>query len=573
MRTLLVVPLAVPPSVDELRRRVESRHRRRRRRRLELAGVAVALVLVIAGRLATAGRHRPTTAVITGPAAALPPSKLAIFAAAPVDPKTGWLLTDQGLYHSNDGGHTWADVSQPPEMKTFNGARFVAGWEFLDADHAWLGGLGGGLEYTADGGHSWRSARLPGDASVDGVVQDLHFSFVNPSTGFASVEMAHQSGVRGSTGVFETTDGGTSWRLVNPAAPFDFKGEITFTSPTTGWAVGSVNGLYRTTDGGRSWIAQQPGRTSDRTASYGRPRFFGPDGVMEARLNDATGTTVVYATHDGGRRWSRRSPPRGLDVSSYGPGIAPFQPVSAAHWVLAAGQRLFVTDDGGASWTERHVPLRVSGLSFFDGSTGWAWATTSGCSNPPSCPRGSALLGTFDAGRSWAPISLPVALIYYHDAGANISMLYPAARYLAPAVDTPGGTTPQRRELVSIATYPLRPGGDPCDQLPVNALDDLGPTDVFLSVSEAVGNGGATVTGISARPRHFGPSQGSVPSGGDQCLNKPGRFTSRLIAFRDPGGSGPHGRVFYAFVAIGSAASAQIQAETWNALDSFNASA
>ncbi|MDQ6949131.1 MAG: hypothetical protein M3256_23450, partial [Actinomycetota bacterium] len=557
VRTLLVEPLAVPPSVDELRRRVDSRQRHRRRRRLVAGGIAMTLVLGIAGWVvAAAGRHRQTTVVSTGPGTALSPSKLTIFAAARVGPNAGWLLTDQGIYHSDDGGRTWQDVSPYPEVKTFNGARAVAGWEFLDSDHAWIAGIGGGVLNTTDGGKSWpQSAVFLGTA---GVVQNLHLSFVTPSTGFASVEMSHQSGAPTDNGIFETTDGGASWTLVNPAAPFDIAGAITFTSPTTGWAVGSVNGLYRTADAGRSWTAQQPGGPTDGRATYSVPRLFGPDGVVEARPTDATGTTIVYVTHDGGRSWARAPLPRDLDVSPYGSGIVPFEAVSATHWLLAAGQKLFVTDDAGASWSERHVSVKVSNLSFIDASTGWAWTTTNECTHTPPCPRDSAMVATFDGGQTWTPIPLPVALTGYHDPVANIALLYPATWQVAAPVLAPSGGTPtQRRELVSVATYPLRSGGETCDQLSVNALDDLGPTDALVSIQELVGAGAST--GVPARPSHFGPSQGTEPSGVDQCLTRPGRFTSRVIAFRDPGGSGPHGRVFYALVAIGTAASPQTQ--------------
>ena len=45
---------------------------------------------------------------------------------------------------------------------------------------------------------------------------------------------------------------------------------------------------------------------------------------------------------------------------------------------------------------------------------------------------------------------------------------------------TPGLTSPT--EVFSAGTFPLRPGGEMCGHVPENALRDLGPTDVFVSV-------------------------------------------------------------------------------------------
>ena len=53
----------------------------------------------------------------------------------------------------------------------------------------------------------------------------------------------------------------------------------------------------------------------------------------------------------------------------------------------------------------------------------------------------------------------------------------PASQILTPTLTDP-------REIFAVGTYPLRPGGTNCAQYPVNAIEDLGPSDALIWLAE-----------------------------------------------------------------------------------------
>src|SRR5262249_39481404 len=79
---------------------------------------------------------------------------------------------------------------------------------FTDARHGWVGGDGGFFSHTEDGGTTWAERRLPTDHSIN----DIYF--VSKDKGFV---------LAGGT-IFETTDGGESWRESHKFLPSEFGG-------------------------------------------------------------------------------------------------------------------------------------------------------------------------------------------------------------------------------------------------------------------------------------------------------------------------------------------------------------
>lgn len=113
-------------------------------------------------------------------------------------------------------------------------------------------------------------------------LQDV--AFINPSTGFAV----------GSSGmIIRTTDGGSSWDILDSGTEHDLWG-VSFTDASTGTAVGNFGVVLRTTDGGSSWTVQREE----------------PSGVLfSVSFSDAdTGSAVgadglIVRTTDGGVNW------------------------------------------------------------------------------------------------------------------------------------------------------------------------------------------------------------------------------------------------------------------------------
>jgi hypothetical protein len=118
---------------------------------------------------------------------------------------------------------------------------------------------------------------------------------------------------------------------------------------------------------------------------------------------------------------------------------------------------------------------------------------------------------------------------------------------------------PDPREVLAVASYPLRYRPHQCAQFPVSALEDLGRRGAFVELEER--KTGADPSEFPARPARFGPSLGG-PSEAAACV--PGtRMFERFFGFTD------HGRHFYALVAFGPDASKATRDEAWGVLDSL----
>lgn len=145
----------------------------------------------------------------------------------------------------------------------------------------------------------------------------------------------------------------------------------------------------------------------------------------------------------------------------------------------------------------------------------------------------------------------------YSSEERGVEVTYPSDWYRAEERLTPKLQDPL--EILSLGTYPLRPGGDRCDQHPVNALEDLGPDDAFILVLERAEPYPAS--GYPPRPSRF-----ELPSDSETnrfCVP----YTRRLdewLAFSDGG------RAFYLLVALGDSASEETRMDLFRILNSLN---
>ncbi|MGP0076134.1 MAG: WD40/YVTN/BNR-like repeat-containing protein [Bryobacteraceae bacterium] len=67
----------------------------------------------------------------------------------------GWMVTDRGLWSTNEGGRSWIKVqSRKGVLQTW----------FLDPNHGFIAGLKGLVEQTSDGGKTWAALEFSGKA-------------------------------------------------------------------------------------------------------------------------------------------------------------------------------------------------------------------------------------------------------------------------------------------------------------------------------------------------------------------------------------------------------------------------
>lgn len=155
----------------------------------------------------------------------------------------------------------------------------------------------------------------------------------------------------------------------------------------------------------------------------------------------------------------------------------------------------------------------------------------------------------------------------FSDSDRGFSIAYPARWHRATESLTPILSDP--KEMISVGTYVLRPGGM-CAQYPSQAIEDLGPTDAMVTVQEDQAlrpqqseARSAVYLRFPPRPSHFGPDSGHGQDESPGCVHQPKEFFHRWIPFRD------QGRTFYAYVAMGTDVDPAVAREAWGILDSL----
>lgn len=242
----------------------------------------------------------------------------------------GWLLDDDRLHRSADGGRTWEAID-PGIALALRGLQFIddrrgflfagsscggphtyfecgqqlytstdGGSSWVPVGEVWTGETGlvmldarrgvrvrGRLaEFTEDGGLSWRAASSPPEVPSQALRR------VTPGAG--ALWRLH------GDALLRSDDGGRDWRSVPlpvklPPAPI-----ILGYTPTTlqdlhftgqhGWIVGTQGLVLASTDGGRSWVRQASGTGMDlqRVFALG-PRAVWIAGAYGSILASATG--------------------------------------------------------------------------------------------------------------------------------------------------------------------------------------------------------------------------------------------------------------------------------------------
>ena len=176
----------------------------------------------------------------------------------------------------------------------------------------------------------------------------------------------------GSSNMYRTTDGGSTWiesDSQNPMAVYS----LSFSDVINGWAVGSqasLGKIIRTKDGGRTWTEQlanenrsyvsTKAQTKDRITVAGSTQNYSPD------------TGKIVRTNNGGTTWSEET----IIDSGNVVGFNKVYFLDSLHgWISGGivniGPAIWRTIDGGNTWTMFPTPQGFYGLSFIDTLNGW----------------------------------------------------------------------------------------------------------------------------------------------------------------------------------------------------------
>jgi photosystem II stability/assembly factor-like uncharacterized protein len=259
-------------------------------------------------------------------------------------------------------------------------------FSFVDARHGWyVGGLDAHarLWKTSDGGKTLKllPARFIG-AGGGGAWVD----FISPKVGIWWGEFG-ELGVAASS-MQRTTDGGAHWSRVTWTSLAVAHG-LAFADATHGWASSANNPpnpaeggeIARTSDGGATWITV-------RVLESGYFYDLASPSPQYCYAFGSGAQSGLWVTANGGGSWTQRALPGG-NLDSYRWAMA--FPAKRTGWLAGADGAIFKTTDGGASWARQVSGARRSlyDLEFVDIRYGWAVGE-----------RGT-ILATRDGGAHW----------------------------------------------------------------------------------------------------------------------------------------------------------------------------
>ncbi|HSG09856.1 MAG TPA: hypothetical protein VLA36_15960 [Longimicrobiales bacterium] len=268
------------------------------------------------------------------------------------------VIRGTGVYRSNDAGQTWGhvgleDVGQIGAVEIHPSNPDVA---FVAAlGHAWGKNDDRGVYKTTDGGRNWKNVLFTSD-SVGAI--DLELNPANPDEIYASMWRGQRqpwtiiSGMEAAgreDGIWKSTDGGETWRIVTQGLPTDLIGKIDLAvspaDPNRVYAlvetVDPNEGLYRSDDRGETWTL-----ASNQAGLMNRPFYYtnvdaDPKNADVVYVNNEG----FYKSTDGGRSFQRTNTPHGDNHDMW------INPDNTDVFVQSNDGGANVTLDGGRTWS------------------------------------------------------------------------------------------------------------------------------------------------------------------------------------------------------------------------------
>lgn len=276
-----------------------------------------------------------------------------------VNTSIGWVLSQNHMYKTTDGGVTW----------TAKDTAVGAGQSLyvVDANIVYYSTYDGVNVSTAktrrstDGGSTWKTVDSTYLSCTD-------MKFVTPELGF---EVGGISGTKVNSVIKKTTDGGATWSSIfsDSKQQSGFEG-VTFPDTLHGWTVTYNGYVYQTTNGGDAWSLQDSIRPQSGTWLPVRDiKFFTPDSGWA--VGGISGTMIISKTTNGGDSW--------ISATSGGSSLREIQLLdSRIGWCIGTQYEpgIYGTVDGGQHWQSQGIipnnSFGFESISIVNNQIGWA---------------------------------------------------------------------------------------------------------------------------------------------------------------------------------------------------------
>lgn len=323
-----------------------------------------------------------------------------------IDTNNGWAMNDSLVLRTEDGGHTWSNVT-PDNVTVHTNPSLKPAAVFIDKNNAYLA-IPQEDSYikifkTINGGEDWETTAIHSTFSLAEAPYISAFQFIDNKNGFLLIGDGLASGSE-PIEVYKTTDGSQSWQLLSITSeqsklPHDgLKSGIAFLDMNNGWVTGNDSSnqlyLYRTVDGGNSWRKEElkipDGFSVEGEAPYTLPPNFLTirEGFLPIIFHQGGQPTFFYRTSDGGDHWEVTTPIYS-DLN-----YRFIWSIIDKNTIIASDENsLFITKDGAKTWEKNsiHDIQNITLLDFLSISEGWMVGE-------------EKLYKTNDGGRSWTKL-------------------------------------------------------------------------------------------------------------------------------------------------------------------------
>jgi photosystem II stability/assembly factor-like uncharacterized protein len=265
----------------------------------------------------------------------------------PATPSIIYAATDRGVFHSIDGGISWADTNNGLAITSINSLSIDSTTgETIVAGTGGRGGLmserqSGSIFKSSDNGTSWI------DIGRELAIYDVWDVAIDPK----DPNIFHAAT---DAGVFKSTNGGINWLPIRERDSDYCESTFLAIDPLTPSTVFSGSQfLYRSVDGGREWTRLRTGLPEAGCLQCIEINPANTDVIYAGSSNG------VYKSVDGGENWTEmgsgviQAPVRSLSISPISPNT-----------LYAAGEGFFKSVDGGTSWVKTDWGLsRVNSIN------------------------------------------------------------------------------------------------------------------------------------------------------------------------------------------------------------------